>query len=501
MVKNPFMKAKILLILSILLVMKVANAQIMFEKTFGGSADDWLTSVKKTTDGGYILAGTTMSYGAGDADVYLIKLDETGDTLWTKTFGGSGYDEAYCVLQTADSGYIIAGGTNSFGAGLMDVYLIRTTSNGDTIWTKTYGGINDDHGIEVIENLDGSFIISGTTLSFTNGFSAIYVIKTESNGNMIWQKQYEKLWSNHAARMIHSSIDDFVIVGSTKELSADFAIYILKLNINGDTLWTRSYSDPTGDVFGISVNLTLDNCLIIAGNLIQTGGIGKVLIMKSDISGNNIWNNYYGSNAGVIAGGDVIATSDGGYAFSGLIADISKNEMNAIGKNNHFPINYLMREMWINGDACLLKLNSDGDSLWSKSYGGSNDDAGGCIIQTGDNGYLLAGWSKKSSNNKDVYIIKTDATGYCGSNTSAAFLNSDFKVFPNPSDGLFNIHSSVLSGESFDIEVFEIAGQKIYNNNFSDTHVTIDFSSYHKGVYLIKIKYIKGDFTSKFVIY
>ncbi|MCH7761882.1 hypothetical protein IIA15_10870, partial [candidate division TA06 bacterium] len=133
-------------------------AQITFERTYGGGARDEGYSVQQTSDGGYIIAGLTWSFGSGRDDVYLIKTDSLGDTLWTRTFGGTNSDGGRSVQQTLDGGYIITGFTNSFGVGGIDVYLIKTDSLGDTLWTKTYGGDYNDGGYSVQQTLDKGYI-------------------------------------------------------------------------------------------------------------------------------------------------------------------------------------------------------------------------------------------------------------------------------------------------------------------------------------------------------
>ncbi|MCH7761397.1 hypothetical protein IIA15_08395, partial [candidate division TA06 bacterium] len=137
--------------------------QIAFEKTYGDTSGDWSWSVRQTSDGGYIITGRTESYGAGEWDVYLIKTNSSGDTLWTRTYGGTSRDEGRSVQQTLNGGYIIAGWTQSFGVGLSDVYLIKTNSSGDTLWTRTYGGSAWDVAHDVQETYDGGFIIVGIT--------------------------------------------------------------------------------------------------------------------------------------------------------------------------------------------------------------------------------------------------------------------------------------------------------------------------------------------------
>ncbi|MFQ5868905.1 MAG: hypothetical protein ACE5JC_03275, partial [Candidatus Zixiibacteriota bacterium] len=139
------MTKKMLLAIACVLLLVSTTAALepgdtLWTRAYGGSGYDRGYSVQQTSDGGYIIAGYTESFGAGDYDVYLLKTDSSGDTLWTRTYGGSDWDRGYCIQQTSDGGYIITGESWSFGAGYSDVYLLKTDSSGDTLWTRTYGG-------------------------------------------------------------------------------------------------------------------------------------------------------------------------------------------------------------------------------------------------------------------------------------------------------------------------------------------------------------------------
>jgi len=157
------------LIVTILAFAAPALAQTSWWRTYGGTSGDGGYSVQQTSDGGYIIAGLTASFGAGGGDVYLIKTSASGDTLWTRTYGGTSYDYGNSVQQTSDGGYIITGTTASFGAGSEDVYLIKTNASGDTLWTRAHGGTSPDWGHSVRQTSDGGYIVAGTTASFGAG--------------------------------------------------------------------------------------------------------------------------------------------------------------------------------------------------------------------------------------------------------------------------------------------------------------------------------------------
>jgi len=149
----------------------------LWTRTYGGSFPDVGKCVQQTSDGGYILAGWTMSFGAGNYDFWLLKTNANGDTLWTRTYGGESYDYGYSVQQTTDGGYIIAGYTKSFGAGNYDFWLLKTDANGDTLWTRTYGGSEIDYSHSVQQTADGGYIITGYTKSFGAGSYDVWLLK------------------------------------------------------------------------------------------------------------------------------------------------------------------------------------------------------------------------------------------------------------------------------------------------------------------------------------
>ena len=166
----------------LLLLLSQALAQppdTLWTRTFGGSNYDYCYSVQQTTDGGYILGGYTSSYGAGGYDFWLVKTDANGDSLWSRTFGGSNHDYCSSVQQTTDGGYILGGITESYGAGNYDFWLVRADANGDTLWTRTFGGYYEERCYSIQQTTDGGYILGGRTSSYGAGGWDVCLIKVD----------------------------------------------------------------------------------------------------------------------------------------------------------------------------------------------------------------------------------------------------------------------------------------------------------------------------------
>ncbi|WP_176231860.1 Ig-like domain-containing protein [Candidatus Hakubella thermalkaliphila] len=158
------------------------EALLLWQKTYGGKDLDWASSIQQTKDGGYIVAGGTESFGAGGYDFYILKLDSTGKVLWEKTYGGEYYDEASSIQQTKDGGYIVAGYTTSFGTGSLDFYLLKLDPQGKVLWEKTYGGEYWDGAFSIQQTQDGGYIVAGYTTSFGAGEEDFYILKLDPQG-------------------------------------------------------------------------------------------------------------------------------------------------------------------------------------------------------------------------------------------------------------------------------------------------------------------------------
>ncbi len=300
----------------IYLIKTDASGNELWSHTYGGISNDESSCIQLTSDGGYIIAGGTESYGAGDCDVYLVKTDASGNEQWSNTYGGSAYDRGRFVLQTNDDGYVIVGNTYSFGAGDNDVYLIKTDASGDTTWTKTFGGINDERGDCVQQTADGGYIITGLTWSFSSGHFDVYLIKTDASGSEEW---YQTFGGNNedAGKSVQQTIDGgYIITGYTYSYGAGGDdLWLIKTNSNGNVTWDHTFGDYSLDG-GNFVQPTSDDGYIVTGWNSAGAGLADLWLIKTDVYGNSEWDYKFGGSLDDV-GSVVQQTTDGGFIMVG----------------------------------------------------------------------------------------------------------------------------------------------------------------------------------------
>ena len=452
---------KILLLFSFLLASVFVYPQITFQRHYGGQYDDGGSSVLQTDDGGYIIAGRTMSYGNGSNDIYILKTDANGNELWTKTYGGNGWDFPTDMKKTLDNCYVITGGTSSFGAGASDAFMMKIDNNGDSLWLKTYGGSIDDAAFEVEICEDLGYIISGYTCSFADGFAAAYLIRTNNNSDTIWTKTYEKKDFNGANSIIKTNIDGFILVGVTETGGAPGADGLaIKTNSIGDTLWLNTYGGASYDALYSICEDNNGNYLICGTTYNLTAGSYDVYLLKIASSGGLIWEKSIGG-----------VNAENAYS----IIQSSDNNFLVVGSTESYGSGGI--------DVYLIKFNSDGDTIWTKTFGGAGDDWASSIKETADGGFIISGCTNSYGNNDDIYLIKTDANGYVAGIDDYQSMNNRISAYPNPTTGLVNFQIPPQFGRIKTLEIFDCFGQLQIEklDDFSD----IDISSLMSGLYFI----------------
>jgi len=286
------------------------NGTLVWEKNFGGSNNDNGVSIAKTNDGDFLLLGTTYSFGAGESDYYLIKIDADGNELWSKTYGGVFHSYATSIVSTLDNGFIIIGYSQSFGEGHYDVYIVRCDSSGNILWNNSYGGSNWDRGFEIIQTADEGFVVVGSTESFGVERESLYLFKIDGTGALLWETVDRSGDSSEGSSVMEDTSGEIIITGA---LNGD--VYLVKYSSTGSHIWNHTYGgDNSDNGYGISQTET---GYLIAGSTTSFGlGGDDIWILTTDSDGNLISNFTWGKYGGDRCF-DHIVTSEGHIVITG----------------------------------------------------------------------------------------------------------------------------------------------------------------------------------------
>lgn len=424
--KNGLVIVMILLLPAFVISVSVVGAVPVedWRRTFGGAGPDSAVSVVETT-GGYALTGS--SYYTGSDEAWLIKTDTNGIQLWKKTFGGTSYDNINSVQRTSDGGYILAGKTMSYGAGSTDAWLIKTDVNGNEQWNKTFGGANPDSAASVQQASDGGYIFAGHTDPSGTGKSDGYLIKTDASGRMLWNRQFGGADYDNLNSIQKTNDGGYILSGSTGSYGGIYInAWLIKTDANGNQQWSKTFPGIDGNTYAISAQQTTDGGYIFAGSIdtsLNAKGIFDAWLIKTDASGNKLWDKKFGVSQHNDDLRSVQQTSDSGYILTGYTMSYGSGGL----------------------DAWLIKTDAGGNQQWMKTFGGADSDETYSVRQISDGSYILAGRTYSfGAGNDDAWLIKVS--------------DNDYAITANP--------STISSGAS-QSAASKITIQSI--NNFKDT--------------------------------
>jgi hypothetical protein len=405
-----------------------------FVKTYGGTKNDAAQSVVKTQDGGFIVLGYTQSSDndisdklSESYDYWVLKFDANSELEWNKTFGGSDDDRGRDIIQTTDGSYIITGFSRSSdgditdNAGSYDFWTLKIDGNGAIIWEKSFGFSGTDQSYTIKETSDGGFLLAGTidvTASGGLGNSKTsrkhaggdyWLVKIDANGNKLWSRYYGGNFTDVIYDVEETANGDFILVGSSDSQDTDitnnrgsYDFWVVKINSVGTKIWQNNYGGTQIDE-AFSITKTPENNFLIAGNsrssddqVSVNNGSSDIWILQINSDGELLWEKNYGGSSFENAR-QIIPSLNGGF----YVAGSSRSSDIDLEKNNG------------NKDAWVFKINSSGDLEWQKSIGGSDLEEGNSITELNNGNLIIVGesWSSDAdiSENKgfsDALIIK-----------------------------------------------------------------------------------------------
>ena len=422
----------------------VFQGEIDWVKTLGGTQDDTAQDITITADGGYAIVGYTKSINGDITDnateqnnYWVARLDADGNLLWSKTYGGTADDRGEAIKTTSDGGFIITGYSRSADEdvstnnGFYDQWIVKLDANGDLIWEKSFGFSGSDQAFDIMQTSDGGYFTtgfldvtasggagnvgkpSGTNEGFINpkhGVGEFWCHKLDANGTIVWSRYFGGTNNDRSYSTLETNDNNFIIAGSSESDDFDvtnsqgsYDFWVVKMSNTGDLIWQKSYGG-SGIEIGYDITKTNDgNYLVVGdtrstdGNISNLKGSADFWIIKiSDTDGSLLWERTYGGTDFESARG-VTPLQDGGFAVVGS------------AKSNNVDVNsnYGQNDFWV------IKITDTGNLTWEKNFGGSQLDIAFAIVETNDKKLVIAGSTQSNDGDitqnkgiKDALIIK-----------------------------------------------------------------------------------------------
>jgi hypothetical protein len=473
--------------------------EIEWLKTYGGSNSDTGYSIRTTTDGGYVVTGTTFSDDGdvtvqfGNGDFWVIKLNSIGEIEWEKSIGTIDNDYSFSIEQTSDGGYIIVGLTGDAFGDNTYFFTVKLFSNGDIQWQNTFGGSSIDVATSVKETNDGGFIITGHTqssdgdVSQNQGSVDIWVIKISSLGQLIWEKSFGGSGFDQSVDIQLTNDGGFIVVGHTTSNDGDvsnnngfFDFWIFKISNSGLLQWEKSFGGSNEET-ARSVKQTNDGDYIVVGStksddgdISELKGIEDFWVIKLTENGDLIWEKTYGGTQ-IDRAWYVQLTSDNNYVVVG----------ETYSDDGDVSINQGLSDVWI------IKISENGELLWEKTIGGTAIDEARNIQETNDGGLIISGYTYSNDGDiminqgeNDFLIVKLGPDNL--SNSSHINLPT-IDIYPNPAQDFLYINVEKYNTNQ-EIKIVDVLGNTLYSQVLMDSKTKIDMSSFSSGVYLVKFK-------------
>lgn len=430
-----------------------------WEIYFGGNNEDFGHSIIQTQNRGYVIAGFSESFGPngtpsdGDMDVYVIRTEVDGREIWSNVYDDGFVEHGYSIIETPDKGFLVAGDIRQTQLSSSNVYLLKIDAQGKKLWSKQFGGAGNDSGYRIIRTVSsGGYLIVGTTDSFGNGGNDVFLVKIDEQGEQIWAKAFGTTGNDFGRGALELS-DGYLITGTAyNAFNGTADLYLLKVDLSGNFVWQKFFGSSNDIDEGYNLVMTDDGNVVMVG---YTGSLSDVWLIKVTPEGDGIWTRTFGGSLGD-QGFDILKAANGDL----IIAGVTEIDLT-------------------NSDAFLARYDTDGNKIWFNTIGrGTHVDWAQAVAPTEDGGFVVTGYNSLfGAFINDVTLIKTGADGsvYTNHLTGKVFIDGGDCTYQQGEIGLNDwIVRAASPGKTF-------FGTTDTNGNFD---ITVDTGDYVVSVFV-----------------
>lgn len=466
------------LIIYILLLFNpiISFGQTTFFNSYGGAGNDYGKSIITTIDTAYTIIGATESFGNGNTDMYLFKIDSLGNLLWSKTYGGTNVDWGMDLKQTLDTGYILTGYSNSQSWDY-NIYVVKTDSIGNSLWTRTYGGNDWDFSYSIETTSDSGYIIAGETYSYGSGLSDGYAIKLDSLGDTTWTKTFGGVGNDVFYDVIETYNGNLLFAGSKTSIDGDTDYWLVKTDNYGNELWEYTAGDSLDEVINDVIELTDSNYYFIG--------------TKESINGTNLDAGYQ-------------KISKNGIFIFGTLYDAQENDVGQFISQYQNETDIILggsTSSYGNGerDVLSIKISQSGLVYTYITGGTSFDDIAEEADTTSDKGLVIVGTTTGTINGiKSVFVMKKDESLNADPNISEVFdvtninqieSEKEVRLYPNPTTDKITI-KGIKNSKNISFIIYNVLGESVATGKTSSN--SINLKNLNTGIYFINIPSISN---------
>lgn len=444
-----------------------------FYRSYGNVDDEEGKSVVETKDSAFFIFGTSSSFINGTSNFYLIRIDSLGNFGWSKTYGGNGIEQGNAIIMKPNGHFLLTGFSNSFGNGGYDIFNVEIDSLGNEIWSKTHGGNDWDFAYDNTILTNGNSVITGSTFSIGNGNQDGFMMMINDNGDSLWMKSYGNSEEDVLRKSIVTSTNEIVSIGYTTLMNGDRNIYVVKADMNGDTVWTKQYGTTSNDEGFSLVELPSGNYLMVG----YSEGIGvggkEAYYYETDTAGNIIWTQFIGGTLDDEFRDVCLKTNTNRFLTAATTQSYGNGGNEVKGYLLYYPGGYY---------------------LYSNNYGTSMEEELNSIIYTNNKRCLMVGFTDSPYGNKNVLAVMSD-TLFPTQLTMVNYIDvtsvmeneiSSFTFYPNPASD--KIHFS--ENDITEIIVTDLSGKSFIRSTILQNEM--DISSLSSGIYFLNLKNMAG---------